>query len=379
MACCGVRGKSRVKIIQKLFRNLNWLSQPVEKAFKRRQLATLVISRSQYQEHKRSYKVSLPDLYRVVQNECKMLSRPGYVVVWMVLPKSTDSYEVLFAVISRTLLAGVPSQLQLVVPETWLFYRNLSANVLYQVHSAQNYWAFLSASGTLHVTAQQGLMQHASYFLEALGLSETSVERRSLELPDFFEKNELTLHWWQLAGLFCLPERSAEPFQAQKYKNVAKVLAVVALSYGLLLSAALVLRQSWLEQDVAELKKSASSLVEQQSRLDEQLLLISHYDKLLNNRTDYSLMLAELATQIKDVAVIENVTVTDNLLTIRGSSQSATDVLAKLAESGIWQESRFTQPVQRGTDGDMFTITAIYQPQNNITQKADTVASEVKP
>ena len=75
MACCGVRGKSRVKIIQKLFRNLNWLSQPAEKAFKRRQLATLVISRSQYQEHKRSYKVSLPDLYRVVQNHLEEFVR----------------------------------------------------------------------------------------------------------------------------------------------------------------------------------------------------------------------------------------------------------------------------------------------------------------
>lgn len=379
MACCGVRGKNRVKIVQRLFRNLSWLKQPATTAAKRRTLATLVVSRSQYQEHKRSYKVSLPDLYRVIQNECKMLNRPGCVVVWMVLPKNADSYDVQFAVIPRSLLASVPSQLQLVVPETWLFYRNLVANVLYQVNGEQNYWAFLSEAGSLHVTTQQGLMRNAHYFLEALGLSEASIERRRLELPDFFEKNELSLNWWQLAGLVCLPERSATPFQLNNYKAVGKWIAAVTVVYALLLSGALIMRESWLEQDVTELKQSASLLVDQQTRLDEQLLLISNYDKLFNNRISYGLLVTDLAAQLKDVAEIESLSVTDNLVTIRGKSKSATDALAKLADSGNWQESRFTQPVQSNEEGDIFTISTIYQPQKSgAAKKADTPVSEVK-
>lgn len=379
MACCGVRGNNRVKIIQKIFRNLHWLNAPVTTPVKRSQLATLVVSRNHYQEHKRSYKVSLPDLYRVVQNERKMLGRPGFVVVWMVLPKKADSYDVLFAVIARSLLSGVTSPLQLVVPETWLFYQNLTANVLYQVNAEQHYWAFLSATGSLHVTTQQGLMQNAHYFLEALGCAEASIERRSLELPEFFEKNELSLNWWQLPGLLCVPERSKTPFELNNYKALGKWLAAVTVIYALCLSATLIVRESWLENDVAALKKSASSLVEQQTRLDEQLLLIGNYDKLFNNRTSYSVLVAELATQLKDVAVIENLTVTDNLVTIRGKSKSATDVLAKLADSGSWQESRFTQPVQTSAEGDIFTITTFYHPApKNPAEQAATPASGVK-
>ena len=141
--------------------------------------------------------------------------------------------------------------------------------------------------------------------------------------------------------MMCLPERSTEPFQIVHYKKLGQWLAATVLVYRVLLSVGLIARQAWLEQDVAKLKGSASELVDQQTKLDEQLALITSYQQLFNDRTLYSTLLTDLASQLQDIAVIENVSVTGDLVTIRGTAKSATDVLSKLAESGNWHESRF--------------------------------------
>jgi Tfp pilus assembly protein PilN len=369
-----------VNIIKKLLRNLSWVSVPDVKPVKKRQLATIVVSRNQYQEYKRSYKVSIPDLYRVIQNECKMMNRPGHIIVWMLLPKRSESFDVVYAVVPRALLAGNPAQLQLVIPETWLFYSNLAANILYVVNAEQPYWAFLSNAGILHVTAQQGLMQNPDYFLEALGATEAAIEKRSIDIPNYFQQNDLTLSWWQLPGLMCLPELAAEPFQIAHYKRLGQWLSVTVLVYCVLLSVALTARQSWLEQDVTKLKGAASELVDQQTKLDEQLALITSYHQLFNERTLYSTLLTELAIQLEDVAVVENVSVTGNLVTIRGKAKSATDVLSKLAESGSWQESRFSIPVQTNESGDSFTIATIYSSKTKqVSASTEPSTPEVQP
>lgn len=381
MACCGVRGNNRVKIIQKIFRNLHWLSTQAVSQQKRRHFAALVVSRSLYQEHRRTYKVSLPDLYRVIQNECKILSRPGVVIVWMVLPKSQDGYEVLYASIVRSLLSTHPASLQMVVPETWLFYRNLQTNVLYQVDAEQQYWAYLSQTGTLHVTTQQGLMAKASNFLEALGANVADVQRYTLAIPDYFHRTELNLHWWQLAGLLCLPERSAQPLELSRYKKFGKLTAITLVGYMVVVSAGLHLRQSWLEEKVDELKKSASALVDEQNALDEQLLLINNYNKLISAQVSYSNLMLDLATQLKGIAEIDDISVVDNLVTLRGKSKSATEVLSRLAEAENWQESRFTQPVRTSENSDSFTIATMYVPKTPAVSvaPAEATTQEVKP
>lgn len=352
-----------MKIIQRFFKKMVWIDGRTDVTpTKRQQFNTLVISRSQYQEQRRSYKVSLTDLYRVVQNECKVLTRPDAVVLWMILPKQTESYEVLFCSIPRALLAKAPAQIQLVVPETWLFYQGLQANTLYDVEAEQNYWSFLTTSHQLHVTAQQGLMKSADYFLEALGTTKAQVETRQIQLPEFFQKNATTILWWQWLGLVCTSEQKSRKFELKQWLPVGKAVSGLVLGYLVVASLALTWRESALSQEVSALKQAASSLVEQQNKLDQQLELIDNYQQLFAKNVSYSEMLLLLGSQLQNVANIDSLSITENLVVIRGTAKSATAVLAKLGEMPMWQESRFTQPVQTGNDVDVFVISTIYVP-----------------
>ena len=360
-----------MKIIQRFFKKMVWIDgRTGGTPAKRQQFNTLVISRSQYQEQRRSYKVSLTDLYRVVQNECKVMTRPDAVVLWMILPKQTESYEVLFCSVSRALLAKAPAQIQLVVPETWLFYQGLQVNTLYDVEAEQNYWSFLTTSHQLHVTAQQGLMKSADYFLEALGTTKAQVETRQIQLPEFFQKNATAISWWQLLGLLCTSEQKSRTFDIKQWLPVGKIVSGVVLGYLVIASLALTWRENTLNQQVAALKQAASSLVDQQNKLDQQLELIDNYHQLFAKNVSYSEMLQLLGSQLQNIATIDSLSMTENLVIIRGTAKSATAVLAKLGEMPMWQESRFTQPVQTGNEVDVFVISTIYVPTKPLESKA---------
>jgi Tfp pilus assembly protein PilN len=151
---------------------------------------------------------------------------------------------------------------------------------------------------------------------------------------------------------------------------VGKIVSGVVLGYLVIASLALTWRETALNQEVTALKQTASSLVEQQNKLDQQLELIDNYHQLFAKNVSYSEMLQLLGSQLQNIATIDSLSMTENLVIIRGTAKSATAVLAKLGEMPMWQESRFTQPVQTGNEVDVFVISTIYVPTKPLESQA---------
>lgn len=324
-----------------------------------------VLARGQYTEVSRTYKIGYADLLRVIRNELKIMRRPEQRVVWLIRRFGAEGSEVLFASFSSDLLGAKPLT-QVVIPETWLLYGLLESGVLYGVNDSESYWAYLDQHGKLSVATKIGLMHSSAIFLEALGLADASIEKREVEIQKLSEHRNLAIRWWQFPGLFVFQRTTqTNGFDLKSWIPQLKLAAGFLLAYAVAISGWTEWREFSLQKQLTELKREASSLVGQQQQLDSQIDILMRYQAAIADRVLHSVVTSEVAKTLAGQAQLQNITITDRLILIRGEAKSATAVLEAFSSSKIWENPRFTQPVRPSERGESFTLSVMYPVQAN--------------
>lgn len=112
---------------------------------------------------------------------------------------------------------------------------------------------------------------------------------------------------------------------------------------------------------VAKLKKENALMMAQGQFINDKL---SHYWSRLE-------IMTELASTLPTHTWLEQGDIKNNVLTIRGESGSASDLVALLTDLGHFSEVRFSAPTTRNnaTEKDRFKIQALIIPQENIDER----------
>lgn len=347
-------------------KNLSWISKQQAGFPSSSAVSMCVLARGLYTETVRTYKVGYADLFRVIRNELKIIRKPEQQVVWLVRRFGNNGIEVLFASFRANLLSEKPAT-QIVIPETWLLYGLLEPGILYHVNDSDNYWAYLDEAGKLSVASRVGLMQSSGIFLEALGLTEVDVEKREVEIKALSANRAVAIRWWQFPGLFVLQHVGQSPsFDLQSWLPKLKIGAMLALAYAIGISGWTLWREYSLQAQLTLLKQEASALVSQQQKLDAQVQILTNYQAAMTDRVLHSELTSEIAKTLAGQAQVQNITITDRLILIRGEAQSATAVLEAFSNSKQWENPRFTQPVRPGESGENFTLSVMYPAQASV-------------
>lgn len=320
----------------------------------------VVVARQHYQEFSRTYQASIADVFRIVRNELKVLSASHNKVVWTLFRLTDGRYRVLFAVVSLQQHI-IPTGISVVVPETWLLYRVLRPATIYKVEASQPYWAYLSQSGELNVTPAAGIMQQPRIFADALGVTLGTDAVASFSPRVWFAQQPLPLSLKELPGLIVWHTPATER-EKLNYRQLAALTGAMAVGYMMLLSGWLVFHSNRLQQQVAELQSQANSLFEQQQKLSQKADVIDQYQAVLLRFPFSSDLLARLAGQIGDIATINNLQLSGNLLKISGIATSATEVISRLTTSQDWKEVRFDNNIQKVKDEERFSISMVFSP-----------------
>lgn len=319
-----------------------------------------VIERDQYRELKKTYKVSLPDLFRVIQNELKVLATAGVKVLWLVRKLNDGQYNVSYAIIDQAQLSTLTKPLSVVCPETWLLYFYCQPGQLYRVDTAQPYWVLLDQSGHLHTTYARGLMQRPENFLSALGgVATKAFDVLPLTLEHLIKSAKLPL--WAYAGLICVKPVTKQPVKIN-WPKLGILFTVMIASYSALTSAALVYTERKLEADLKELQAKANAFFSQQSELEGKLNSLSAYTVVINQQPLAAAVLSDISQTMPEQTVLQSIRLNGRLIQISGSASSATEVLARFSESSQFSEVRFDRAVQRVRERDNFTLSLVYQP-----------------
>lgn len=323
--------------------------------------STVILAKSQYVEHKREYVANIVDLFRLIRNECKMLSRHGAKIVWLITDSGSGQYKVSYAQLSEQATDTLATGVRLVVPETWLLYEQLDVELLYKVDSETKYWALLDSSGTLNVTSATGIMASANFFLDALGKGRINTHK-DLSLTSMLEETSPPLPIVKLIGLILATQKTTE--SSSRFQIRWKVLSIVSVVCALLYAGGLSLSLKWIEQDLTQSMEvnqaSANQMFEYQNKVGKQLSVITSYHDLLEEHPSNVEIIRLLSKDLEQVAVIQNVQISKQLVQLTGNTDSATDVLALLSDSPYWDEVRFDNRVRRQKEREYFTISAVF-------------------
>ncbi len=318
----------------------------------------LMLPKALYKEHRRSYKASPLELLKLISNERKVYAGQGQRVIWRCRQQKPGQFTVLYAVIDNSAESLLVNGWQLVLPETWLLYSVLQPETLYQVQSAEQYWAWLSADQQLHTTPVRGLMNQPQYFLDAIGVSYQS-KPTVLTLPQTHETaviNPLSIDWLGLSVW-----RSASKSAAQvPWRKLMLATGIIAVGYMAVLSAALTLYEQRLSAQVAQLQTEANQVFNRQQQLSDQMSILQSYQQFLQRFPAGYPVLALLAEQLEGQAILQSVQLSGQLIQISGNAESATAVLATLSQQAQWSEVKFERNVQRIRGQENFTISMVY-------------------
>lgn len=317
--------------------------------------AMVIIERSQYQELKKVYKVSLPDLLQIVRNEIHVLSKNGK-VLWLVKKRADNHYLVSYATLDNATSANVNKRIQFLWPQSWLLYYYCQPEQLYLVNGATPYWAYLDAVGNLQTTTARGLMVTPDNFMAAIGKKVAS------PITVTTQQIAKTVNLPLLAniGVICSkPSRVATP--SINWRKIVSYSAVLAGIYAVVLSAVLQVTESYLADKTQHLQEKANRFFDKQVVLQHRLETLNRYTEQLNAHAPTGQMLSDISQAIPPGVLVQNIRLNGRLMQIAGQADSATEVLASFANSTAFSEPQFDRGVVRVREKESFSLSVVYQ------------------
>ncbi|CAM5205891.1 hypothetical protein RLON56S_01118 [Alishewanella longhuensis] len=330
-----------------------WLEQTPSSRKKR----VLLIGKESYVEHRKVYKVGLADALKLIRNELKVLRSKGSIAVWKKNALADGKTEVLYAVFEKTVTERLGHGLYLLLPETWALAYQLQSNKLYRVEGPEPYWAMYEIE-RLHIAPIKGLMQQKQFFLDAIGLQGETLTAETFSPRDtIFTLPQLP--WQHLLGLLVWNGSTNTARAMIPWKKLGVTAGVVFTVYALCLSAALVVTENYLQSQVQQLQVKANALFteqEQQARKRDALLA---YQQEFEKLPPISKIAAHLTAILLNKADINRLEITGAQIQIRGTADSATEILALLAEQPHWNEVRFIEDTRKMQSKEQFALSMV--------------------
>lgn len=330
-----------------------WLEQAPSSRKKR----VLLIGKESYVEHRRVYKVGFADALKLIRNELKVLRSKGSIAVWKKNALADGKTEVLYAVFDKTVVERLGDGLYLLLPETWALAYQLQSNKLYRVEGPEPYWAMYETE-RLHIAPIKGLMQQKQFFLDAIGLQGETLTAETFSPRD----TPITLPqlpWQHLLGLLVWNSSTNTARAMIPWKRLGLTAGVVFTVYALCLSAALVVTENYLQSQVQQLQVKANALFteqEQQARKRDALLA---YQQEFEKLPPVSKASALLTSILLSKAEVNRIEIAGSQIQVRGVAESATEILALLAEQPYWNEVRFIEDTRKTQDKEQFAISMV--------------------
>lgn len=319
-----------------------------------------VVHFNQYQETEKIYKVDAHLVLRLIRNELKVLSQHEHKVLWHVTKIADNTFRVKYACIKKELLKPLNFGFRLIVPQGWLLSYSLEQGQLYQLQDKDaGYWLWLTQHRKLIITKAVGLMQSSRYFVDALGLPASSaLNPIQINMRQVLSGSGLTLSVFSLLGLLVYHVNPHKKLNLD-FRKLIGVTIGVCLTYMLLFSAFIKWQQNSLEKQVIALRQTSEQILNVQSKIQDKTELLEAYNSLHQRYASTTDVLGMLATHLPDSSELSSLTVSGRLVQLSGAGPSATAVLAALAESGKFDEIRFSQNVRVQRGQEHYTISLV--------------------
>ncbi|MDP5134932.1 PilN domain-containing protein [Rheinheimera baltica] len=317
-----------------------------------------VVPRQLYDEHHKRYKVSVTELWRLIANEKKVLSRSGNKVIWQVNKPNADTFSVSYAVITASFVEQLPSGFCLAMPETWLLPSILQADKLYCIEGESPYWAIMF-NQQLHSSPVKGLMTQARFFKEAIGFYSADDEHIAVNIQQYLQRHTPQNELSQLVGLV-VRKTAVKKQRTVPWKKLAVASFGICSSYAVLLSAFLFFSESQLNNKAERLQLEAKQVFQLQDKQAVKANTLQAYKDTFDKYPSINTILNQLKLDLPAEAELQRIQVVGRQVEITGSAASATDILATLSEKPYWSDVRFIQDVRKRESGEEFVLSLVF-------------------
>lgn len=310
----------------------------------------IVVGREHYSERRKDYPIrSSRDLAQVLRHELSGI--PGTIA--LIGREMDGGREVTFFELQKDVVGRLGRSL-LWVPESFLVAARLRSGTV-AVVDRDGFRYFLSDTG-VSLPAGGAISDEARFAL-AIGLDEdctkTTVNRDGVNGLIWDSLSSIRLSRWRQIVRPAI--KLAPPIQ---WPRMAISAAVIVCAYMLASSAYLGAVEKRRLAELDALGPDLEMLLQMRSTISELMVQQHALAEVLNGKV-YSYDLWKIVAAVwANGALIKDVSLSGEELTIKGIAPNATDVLAAVDEAWAASGARFTAPVRRDSSGgDSFSIT----------------------
>jgi len=315
----------------------------------------VVLGREHYVERRRTYPISSRrDLDSVLKQE--IAGAPP--TLTLIAATHDDKREVTFFELRPGVLERAGRCMWL-VPESLALAQTLPAGSVASVErNGLRY--FVAANGSSQAAA--GAVTTAQFFALAAGL----------DVDEYLTLGGEGLRERLLAGLRRLPADvwlrflvpGLRPRLAIHWRPLVTAAAIAGVGYLALASAYLTVTREAREGELAGLGDQVEELLVAQRDVDRMLAEQKGLAALMAERRHTYRLWQVVSVAWSNGATLRTVELKDTTLTLRGTAQVATDVLAAVAAVPGFADAKFSSPVRKGSlDLEEFTLTLTMQPE----------------
>jgi len=339
-------------------------SSPAASAF-----TPLVISKRHYFETSRTFPIqSTKDIHLAVKTDIASISpfTPNRFLMRKVTTANEETTVNLWLLDEDASRSLQDLGCLIVVPETALLaFLDPGAPRLYSIERDRGtVYVHITRDGLVRSMASREDGADLWKFTRIIGFAAKESQAVELHEKDYFPLLFQVLHTLPPTSLlpFINPDSLKQVIKDKRLKITMIILSALCLAYMAIAAFTPYFAEKWLRQQNSQLTQSLAGVLDKKGAIDslgaKQRLLADQI-----NRYTYKLPILNLLNDIvPEKTRIAQVTLSGNMVELRGTTPKASELLAALTQTKGIRNAQFTSPLTQDTNAktEMFTLTFMY-------------------